>query len=152
MLEDVLEAIDNYDCINFYHFVKNISSEDELSVIDSCLLNNRDFDFAVKLEYGKKYKRKNFLSDLFNDIKLQYLYYSYEAIMYVAINELNNKEKYLYLVEAFLKVNDFTITNFILNLKKNKCYDEFVEYLKRSNSDEVKVKSYLYLNKSFIKF
>ena len=146
MLQNVIDAIDRKDIDSFNKFVKNIQSSIELDIIDTKLLTNKDFDFNTKLEYAKKFKRKAFLFDLYHDVRIQFLYYDYNAICHVAMKTLDKKTKLKYLVEAFLKTDENTIKPFIKLLEKNDLYDDFVKLVDKSSSIEVKLMNYFYLN------
>ena len=146
MTDEIIKSIENNDYIMFNKHIKSIHSELELSIIDSYLLKNKSFDFNYKLEYGNKKNRKLFLMDLFQDVAFEFLSYDYFAITYVAINSMHGKDRNKYLLEAFLKTNDKTISSFLLILKKNDCYDIFIKFIKKCELEEVKLKALLYLD------
>ena len=146
MVQDVFNAIDRRDIETFNKVIKHVRSEKELDIVDMKLLLDKGFDFDTKLEYGKKIKRKAFLFDLYHDVKMQFLYYDYNAISHVAMTVLDKKNRLRYLVEAFLKADDKNMKSFIKLLEKNNLYDDFVKLVNKSISIEVKIKNYLYLN------
>ena len=119
----------------------------DFNLLDQVLFYDRNYNFHTKLQYAKKYNRKDFLKDLIADIKLNYMHYDYDAILYVSLNCFKKeKKRSFYLLEAFAKVEEDNIADFLNIVNKNNAYEELKNALIQTLSTFLKIKASVYLN------
>ena len=145
-VKEMKSIIKDNNYIEFFKYINTFNNEEELFLIDKYLLNNKDFNFHLKLDYISKYDRKLFLNDLMNDVRYQPLYYDYYAITYVALKTGNKKYKNRLLLDSLIKLKKEDVSVFRELLRTSNYYEEFINYIKTIKSDSALLKVAFYIS------
>lgn len=149
--EKVIESIKNYDYQAFFELLLSEETDWNFDKIDAELLNNRQFDFLMKIKYIEIFERSALSTRLFKDLKSNFMEYDYYAIVYMVINNMiDSKEKGYYLLEAFAIVDDMHMTHFYELLTNNDLYKEFKIELLKTNNVNLKNRAAVYLDTNLI--
>ena len=151
LTEKLIKSIENNDSILFTELLRAPKEEIDYTMLDAALLKSKKFPFETKLYYAKVYERPLFLEDLMQDITLNYTYYSYNEILYIAINYIKKpKNKRFYYVEAFANTTISEIPFFYYSILKNEISEDFFAAIKQTKSSTLKIKACLYLDPKLI--
>ena len=133
---------------NYQDFNKLLltTTDIDYEIIDRELLIKRDFNMQFKIEYCDRFKRDKLLELIEEDFNNNYLYYSYTNILLYTLSKIKSKNKRLsYILKSFIMTPNDQLDTFRRTLENYNYYEEFIKYIKFSNSNYLKVRASIFL-------